>query len=242
VSLPVWAVVPASGIGSRMRADRPKQYLPLGGRSILEHSLDRLLSHPRIEGLVIALAADDPWWPALGYHSDKPLLLCQGGAERLDSVCAALDRLDRHLQGDALVLVHDAVRPFVSHADLDRLIDQAQSGDQGALLAMPVADTLKRAEAGQHPELQQVEVTVPRERLWQALTPQAFRLSLLKSALERAIAHGQKVTDDASAMELAGYSPRLVAGDRRNIKLTHPEDLLLGEWILRSLGPASENT
>jgi 2-C-methyl-D-erythritol 4-phosphate cytidylyltransferase len=131
-----------------MRADRPKQYLPLGGRSILEHSLDRLLSHPKTEGLLIALAPDDAWWPALGYLSDKPLLQCQGGAERLDSVCAALDRLEEYLQTDALVLVHDAVRPFVSRADLDRLIDQAQSDEHGALLATPVADTLKRAEAG----------------------------------------------------------------------------------------------
>ncbi len=236
MSLPVWAVVPASGIGSRMRADRPKQYLPLGGRCILEHSLDRLLSHPRIEGAVVALAEGDRWWPRLDYRSDKPLLLAAGGAERVDSVLSALLRLEQRLTGDALVLVHDAVRPFVARSDLDRLIDAAGADDHGALLATPLADTLKRSPEPVDAPMPRAAETLPRERLWQALTPQAFRLSLLRRALVSVSEQGLPVTDDASAMELAGYSPRLVAGDRRNIKLTLPEDLILGESILRSLG------
>lgn len=229
----MWAVVPASGVGRRMGADIPKQYLEFGGRSLLEHSLDRLLSHPRIEGLVLALSPEDRWWPAMNYRSDdKPLLTCQGGPERLHSVLKALQCLHDHLDGDALVLVHDAVRPFLLASDLDCLIDRAADHPDGALLATPVADTLKREE-GWPPR---VRATEPRAHLWQALTPQAFRFSLLKRALQDAIDQGRMVTDDASAMELGGYRPLLVAGDRRNIKITHPEDLLLAEAILRSFG------
>ena len=243
MNLPVWAVVPASGIGSRMGADRPKQYLELEGRSLLARSLDRLLAHPRIEGAVVALAPGDAWWPKLDYRSDKTLLTCEGGVERLHSVLSALQRLEDHLAGDALVLVHDAVRPFVTRDDLARLISAAERDEQGALLATPLADTLKRARIGDDQEAARVAETPPREGLWQALTPQAFRLSLLKKALHSALEQGRLVTDDASAMELQGFAPRLVRGDRRNLKLTHPEDLLLGRWILRSLGenPGAEN-
>ncbi len=231
MSLPVWAVVPASGVGRRMGADIPKQYLQFAGRSVLEHSLDRLLSHPRVEGLVLALSANDDRWPSLEYRSEKPLLECRGGTERVHSVLAALNCLQGHLRSDALVLVHDAVRPFVLADDLDRLVEQAQTGQDGALLATPVADTIKRS-SGEPPR---VRSTVPRDHLWQALTPQAFRLSLLCQALRHAVEQGLTVTDEASAMELAGYEPVLVLGDRRNIKLTHPEDMFMAEWILRSL-------
>jgi len=243
MNLPVWAVVPASGVGSRMGADRPKQYLELEGRSLLARSLDRLLSHPGIEGAIVALAPGDTWWPRLDYRSDKPLLTCEGGVERLHSVLSALQRLEDHLAGDALVLVHDAVRPFVTGEDLTRLISAAEKDEQGALLATPLADTLKRARSGDGQEAARVAETPPREGLWQALTPQAFRLSLLKKALHEALEQGRLVTDDASAMELQGFAPRLVRGDRRNLKLTHPEDLLLGRWILRSLeeNPGAEN-
>ncbi len=233
MSLPVWAVVPASGVGRRMGADLPKQYLRVGGRSLLEHSLFQLLDHPRVEGAVLALAPQDDRWQRLGFQHQKPLLLSTGGVERLHSVHAALLRLHGHLGTDALVLVHDAVRPFLLEEDLDRLIDQALEDDNGALLATPVADTLKRSDStGKAPP--RVLDTVPRDGLWQALTPQAFRLYLLIKALELAISDDAPLTDDASAMELAGYSPRLVRGDRRNIKITHPEDLLLAEWIVRS--------
>ncbi len=240
MNLPVWALVPASGIGTRMGADRPKQYLELEGRSLLARSLDRLLVHPRVEGAVVALAPGDAWWSKLGYRSSKPLLTCEGGAERLHSVLSTLQRLEEHLDSDALVLVHDAVRPFLVQQDLSRLIAAAERDESGALLAAPLADTLKRVhrqeEGGQ---VDRVGDTIPRDGLWLALTPQAFRLSLLKSALHNALEQGQLVTDDASAMELLGFAPRLLRGDRRNIKLTHPEDLLLGRWILRSLGEES---
>ncbi len=235
MNLPVWAVVPASGVGSRMGADRPKQYLELEGRSLLARSLDRLLAHPRIEGAVVALASGDTWWPKLDYRCDKPLLTCEGGAERLHSVLSALQRLEDDLGGEALVLVHDAVRPFVTREDLTLLISAAEQDEQGALLATPLADTLKRARSSGSQAEVRVSDTPPREGLWQALTPQAFRLSLLKKALHSALEQGRVVTDDASAMELQGFAPRLVSGDRRNLKLTHPEDLLLGRWILRSL-------
>ncbi len=235
MSLPVWAVVPASGVGRRMGAELPKQYLRVGGRSLLEHSLSRLLDHPRVEGAVLALAIQDNHWQRVGFEHDKPLLLTTGGVERLHSVHAALLTLHGHLAADALVLVHDAVRPFLLDDDLDRLIDQALGDDNGALLATPVADTLKRSDKTGAAVPPRVLDTVPRDGLWQALTPQAFRLSLLIQALEQAVSDDVPLTDDASAMELAGYSPRLVRGDRRNIKITHPEDLLLAEWIVRSL-------
>lgn len=236
MSLPVWAVVPASGVGSRMSAEKPKQYLRLGDRRLLEHSLDRLIAHPRVSGCALALAPQDRWWRELDYRSEKPLLICEGGQERLHSVLSALHRLQAELSGDALVLVHDAVRPFLLRSDLDRLIEQAEQNDAGAILATPLADTLKReAPPDSTSCLSQIEETVPRDGLWQALTPQAFRLSLLAVAIEKALDDQVLVTDDASAMERCGYHPCLVKGDRRNIKLTHPEDMHLGLLILKSL-------
>ncbi len=221
-----WAVVPAAGIGSRMGAGLPKQYLPLAGRAVLAHSLQRLLSQPRVAGAVLALAADDPWWPALDFRSDKPLLTVTGGASRARSVLAALERLAGQRPSDTPVLVHDAVRPLLHGDDVARLCEAPLDAD-GCLLATPVTDTVKRIDAEGR-----VLETVPRDGLWAVQTPQRFRLGQLRQALTDALAAGVEPTDEAQAMERAGYRPRLVRGRRDNLKLTVPQDVPLAECLL----------
>jgi 2-C-methyl-D-erythritol 4-phosphate cytidylyltransferase len=222
-----WALLPASGKGKRMGADRPKQYLEVAGQPILQHTLERLLSHPGIDGVVLVLAADDQFWPGLGLQFDKPVILAEGGAERFLSVRNGLARLAEQCTADALVLIHDAVRPLVTHHDLDRLIEQASLAPDGALLATPVADTLKRDDGSGR-----VVATQDRRHLWRACTPQAFSLELILQALDDAIAQGLLLTDDASAMEAAGYRPKLVQCDPSNFKITHPSDIRLAEVLL----------
>ena len=228
--LPLWAVVPAAGSGTRMAGERPKQYLDLDGRTVLERCLERLLSHPAVDGAMVVLAADDRWWPTLGCARRPGLLTAIGGSERAISVLHGLRALREHLRGDALLLVHDAARPLVRHADLDRVIAAGRAHDAGAILAAPVVDTLKRAAAGV------ISETLPRDGLWRALTPQVFRLELLLEALARAIASGAAVTDDAAAVELAGLAPALVEGSADNIKITTPADLAVARVLLKPFG------
>lgn len=224
-----WAIIPAAGVGRRMQADRPKQYLSLGSKTVIEHTLDRLLSMPAIRGVVLAISEGDEYWPALNYQSDKPLLIAQGGRERSDSVLNALQLLQQQLTGKQTVwaLVHDAARPCVRTADIQNLIDQA-STEQGGLLALPVRDTMKRAGEGDA-----IDHTVEREGLWHALTPQMFRLDLLLAALSQAQQQQLAITDDASAMELAGYRPQLIEAHEDNIKITRAFDLQLAQLYLQ---------
>jgi len=224
----LWAVVPAAGVGSRMQASVPKQYLPLHGRSVIECALQRLASLPAVQGIVVALAADDHWWPDLQIELNIPLLTVAGGEQRCDSVLNALGLLSQTAGSADWVMVHDAARPCVQRADLDKLYQRVTQADQGGLLAIPVRDTMKRAEG----ERMQVVETVDRNDLWHALTPQMFRLGELQQALSQALANGQQVTDEASAMEYAGYQPLLVEGHHDNIKITHPDDLALAEYFL----------
>ncbi|MFU8837863.1 MAG: 2-C-methyl-D-erythritol 4-phosphate cytidylyltransferase [Thiohalomonadaceae bacterium] len=221
-----WVIIPAAGIGTRMRADRPKQYLQLAGKSVLEHTLAIFLDHPRIDGLVLALAAGDPWWPALGIRHAK-LQLAEGGAERCDTVLHALDAIAGQAAAEDWVLVHDAARPCLRRSDLDLLLDTLKGHPCGGLLGIPIADTIKRSNAQN-----EVEATVPRDGLWRALTPQMFRYAALRKALQQARDRGLHVTDDASAMELAGQQPLMVEGHGDNIKITRPEDRLLAELYL----------
>ncbi len=224
----IWAVIPATGVGNRMQADRPKQYLPLQHKTILEHTLDNLLAHPQIRGVVLVLHPQDEIWQTLGYQTDKPLLLCTGGVERQHSVLNGLNHLQQQCSSEVLVLIHDAVRPFVNHAELDRLIEKADECPGGAVLATPVADTLKRADAQGA-----IECTQDRAQLWRALTPQAFALTDIQHALQQAMAAGHQVTDDASAMELAGYHPSLIESSPINFKITTPADLVLAKLLIR---------
>lgn len=220
-----WLVIPAAGIGSRMRADRPKQYLQLGGRSLLEQSLAVFLEHPRLLGCMVALAADDPWWPQLACATDPRVQRCPGGGERADSVLAALRALlDQGAQADDWVLVHDAARPNLAQEDLQRLLAELADDPVGGLLAVPARDTLKRIGADGR-----VQETVDRSTIWHAYTPQMFRLGALLQSLAAALAAGATVTDEASAMERAGLAPRLIEGRADNIKVTRPEDL---DWLI----------
>jgi len=221
-------VVPAAGVGARMQADRPKQYLPLLGKTVIEHTLQGLLRHPRIRGIVVAISSDDGWWPEIKVETDKPLWVAAGGDERCHSVLSALQALAARADARDWVLVHDAARPCLRGTDIDELIHRCQAHPVGGLLAVPVRDTLKRADA-----TRTVLETVDRERLWQAQTPQMFRLGELRAALQQALDAHALVTDEASAMERAGHAPLLVEGHADNLKITHPEDLLLAELFLK---------
>lgn len=228
-----WLVVPAAGIGQRMGAERPKQYLEIGARSILDITLSRLLDHAPFAGCMVALHARDRWWPDCHSARDARIQTCTGGGERAESVLSALRALAGQAAASDWVLVHDAARPCVHREDLRRLMDTLADHPVGGLLAAPVADTLKQAAVTDH--LPEVEVTVDRSRLWRALTPQMFRIGALTRALEDHLAAGRAMTDEASAMELSGYRPVLVEGRPDNIKITVPSDLALAEFILGRL-------
>lgn len=223
-----WAVIPAAGVGTRMAAEIPKQYLSLRGRTIIEHTLERFLSHPRIDGIVVAVAADDPIWPTLPAAVRARIRRADGGAERCHSVLNALKVLASAGQGGDWALVHDAARPCVRRADIDLMIETLSDHPVGGILAVPVRDTMKRADGALS-----ISATVDRSGLWHALTPQMFRVGALAAAIERALASGVKVTDEAQAMELIGLAPRLVEGHADNIKITRPQDLELAELYLR---------
>jgi 2-C-methyl-D-erythritol 4-phosphate cytidylyltransferase len=212
-----------------MASDIPKQYLRLQGSTVLEHTLNALFACESIEGVVLALSPGDDYWPGIAPgFSGKNLVCVAGGEERCHSVLNAL----HHLRGFAAehdwVLVHDAARPCVLAADITELIGTLAEDVCGGLLGVPVADTMKRLGADGR-----VSGTVDRQSVWHAQTPQMFRLGLLRSALEQAIARNRMVTDEASAMEMAGYRPCMVRGHADNIKITVPSDLALAEFFLR---------
>ena len=223
-----WAVIPAAGVGARMKAGLPKQYLPLGGKTVLEHTLERFFRHPQIQGVVVAIAAGDPYWDKLTLQDRAKVWVTTGGAERCHSVLAALQCLERIAGPNDWVLVHDAARPCLRVQDLDRLITALSEHPVGGLLGRPVRDTMKRAGTGGT-----ITETIDRRGLWHALTPQMFRLRPLTRAIEQALVSGRIVTDEAQAMEIAGLFPCLVEGHADNIKITAPEDLALAELYLR---------
>ena len=228
-----WVVVPAAGAGRRMASSIPKQYLSLLGRPVIEHTLERLLAHARIDAVYVALSPSDEWWPATAQSNHPRVVRVAGGDERCHSVLNALQSLQAQAQASDWVLVHDAARPCIHRSDLDRLIDELAGDPVGGLLAAPLHDTIKQAgEEGR------VTDTIPRERLWRAFTPQMFRLGDLYEALSQALIRGWLVTDDARAMELAGHAPRLLEGRTDNIKITRPEDLKLAEFYLQQQSTA----
>ena len=223
----VWAVVPAAGIGRRFSGDRPKQYATLGARPIIAHVMAKLAAVPGVAGIVAAVAPADPWWDAAAAGFGVAVDTVAGGAERRDSVLNALEHLsDLAAEGD-LAMVHDAVRPCVEVADIERVVAAARREPDGAILAAPVSDTLKRAGSEGS-----IAGTVDRSRLWRALTPQVFPLGRLRAALRDAVRNGCAVTDEAQAMERTGARPLLVEGSPGNIKITRPEDLALARALL----------
>ena len=223
----IWAVVPAAGSGSRFGGEVPKQYLQVAGEPLLAHTLLALLAHPGVAGVVVVLAEDDPRWPGWSELEGKPVRHCVGGESRADSVLAGLQALPDEVRADDFVLVHDAARPNLALADLGQLLERGRVDPVGAILAAPVRDTLKRAgdEGG-------IDRTVPRERLWRALTPQMFRRLQLSQALEKARSAGVEVTDESMAMERKGARPLLIEGREDNIKITTPADLAYFEFLL----------
>jgi len=222
-----WVIIPASGIGSRMNANRPKQYLELNGKTVLKHTLDCFIHHPRINGIVVAISADDEYWPNLHFKTERPIIAVKGGVERCHSVLNALTGLEALAEDHDWVLVHDAARPCLCKSDLDKLLITMATHPVGGLLGVPVHDTIKRVDS-----VAVVESTVDREYLWRALTPQMFRYGMLRDALNSALADGYLVTDDASAIEHAGYAPLMLEGHAGNIKITRPEDLALADFYL----------
>ena len=233
-SLPeIVAILPAAGNGSRMQSDRPKQYLRIQGKTILEHTLAALFRHPHIQRAVVVISPEDTYFATLPVAHDPRIHCVPGGQQRADSVLAGL----RAVQGVPWVLVHDAARPCLHPDDLDRLLQLTHHDTVGGILAAPVRDTMKRSQG------QTIEHTVDRSDLWHALTPQLFPLALLQRCLELALQQGVNVTDEASALEYCGYRPQIVVGRADNIKVTRPEDLALAEFYLsRLLTPNVSNT
>ena len=222
-----WLVMPAAGKGERMRAPgeaSPKQYGTIAGRALIEHALAPFLADARCAGIVVALAPGDTRFAALGVAADPRVTTVTGGAQRADSVRAALAAVLRGCGGaDPWVLVHDAARPCLTGAELEALLGALPTAAHGALLAVRITDTIKRGDASGHSV-----ATVPRDGLWRAATPQAFRLRRLIAALERV----RDATDEASAIEALGDQPLLVEGSPLNLKVTTPADLALATRLL----------
>jgi len=222
-----YALIPAAGSGSRMGAKLPKQYLPLLGKPMIHHTLSVFCRHPAIRRVFVVLGPDDAEWQR---HNDsefanKVEVLRCGGTTRAETVLNGLAAMADIAQADDWVLVHDAARPCLTTAMLDSLLAELAQDAVGGLLAVPVADTLKREGAAGR-----VDHTEPRAGLWRAQTPQMFRYRLLRDALHSM--GTESPTDEAQAVEYAGHAPRLVLGDGHNLKVTYPEDLLIAELLL----------
>lgn len=223
-----FALIPAAGSGSRMGAELPKQYLELAGAPMLQHAIKALCAHPMIEQVFVVLAADDRYFASYDWtpFDAKLRRLNCGGVTRAESVLNGLRAIGALSQAADWVLVHDAARPCLTQAHIDTLIVALAEDDVGGLLAVPVADTLKRADTAAR-----VLATEARDNLWQAQTPQMFRHGLLLRALEALGA--DTPTDEARAVEHLGLKPKLVACDALNLKVTYAQDLKLAELILK---------
>ena len=223
--LKFWAVVPAAGVGKRMNADRPKQYLELSGRTVIEHTLSRLLQANVFSAVAVAISVEDPYWPELDIAKHELVITAPGGKERADSVLSGLNAIREKANDDDWVLVHDAARPCLTATDIHLLIDTLVNDDVGGILALSSHDTLKNVQG------YDILGTLDRRVIWRALTPQMFRYGLLKTALEEAEGN-PAVTDEASALELKGLKPKIVEGRPDNIKITRPEDLGLARFFM----------
>lgn len=228
ISKKIIAVVPAAGVGKRMKSQCPKQYLTIKNQTILEHTVFKLLSHPLIEHVVIAISKGDEYFQDTALTSYQNISVVDGGAERVDSVLAGL--LSINTEVFPWVMVHDAARPCVDLDDISTLISKTQQSNCGGLLVAPVRDTMKKSYTKNGTAL--VERTVERENLWHALTPQLYRTLELIYAITKALKNNIVITDESSAVEYAGYKSLLVEGKANNIKITRPDDLSLATFIL----------
>jgi 2-C-methyl-D-erythritol 4-phosphate cytidylyltransferase len=221
----IWAVVPAAGVGKRMQSDKPKQYLELAGKTVIEQTLLRLLQANVFSAIAVAISPDDSYWPKLAIAQQAAVMTAPGGKERADSVLSALTTLREHASDHDWVLVHDAARPCITAEDIRLLINRLQDDPVGGILALSSHDTLKQVQADH------ITATLDRKHIYRALTPQMFRFGLLTEALQKS-AGNPAVTDEASALELMGYQPKIVEGRPDNIKITRPEDLALAQFYL----------
>ncbi|MCH8501767.1 MAG: 2-C-methyl-D-erythritol 4-phosphate cytidylyltransferase [Aliidiomarina sp.] len=231
-------IIPAAGIGQRMGAEIPKQYLQCCGKTILDQSIFALLQDPRIERVWVALQDEDQWWSTSHFAADSRVQVTLGGATRAQSVLTALHAAqDSGVAATTLAAVHDAARPALAAEVLARLLDAAEgSPESGALLALPVRDTVKQAMTQSAQSSKPVSAqTLDREKLWLAQTPQVFQLGRLIQALEAGLAENAALTDESSALEFCGEKPLLVMGSRQAMKVTDPEDLALVEYYLKQL-------
>jgi 2-C-methyl-D-erythritol 4-phosphate cytidylyltransferase len=226
-----FVVIPAAGSGRRFATSVPKQYAALGAATVIEHALAPFESDPDCAGIVVAIAPDDAWWPAIAARRSRLIEGVAGGEQRAHSVRNALRALASRVRDDDWIMVHDAARPCFSISDLQLLKRELAPHPVGGLLAVPLADTLKRAlEPGSH--VTHVDSTLDRAGLWRAATPQVFRCGVLLRALETALDAQRTPTDEAQAIEWSGQRPRLVAGRADNIKVTTADDLALAAAIL----------
>ena len=241
----IWAILPAAGIGHRMGSITPKQYLTVNGTAVISYALQRLSAVAAIEKIVVVLHPDDNYWQQLNLTSitdsvknsdsafnsspDHRICCAVGGDERYQSVLNGLDHIQSEAKFDDWVLVHDAVRPCVRSADIEKLIAELSEHPVGGLLGSPVDNTLKQVDADGN-----VITTMDRAELWNALTPQMFRYDILRTGLRQVISEQLLVTDEASAIERLGHKPKMVAGSKDNIKITHQSDLALASNILKS--------
>ncbi len=226
----IWAIIPAGGIGARMAADIPKQYLKIHGKAILHHTLSRICASSVIDGVVVGIRHQDNGWSRDPFTNPKILGISDAGEQRRDTVLNALKFLDCRddiAQSD-WVLVHDAVRPCIIQQDIQNLLNEANSNQIGAVLGKKLTDTLKITD--QHHAIQQ---TVDRQKFWRAFTPQIFRLGDLLTAIKAAVSDGVPVSDESMAMERLGFCPAMVEGHASNHKITTAEDLHLAGLFLQ---------
>ena len=225
----VSVVIPAAGIGKRMGADVPKQYLQLHGKTVLEHSIACFADHASVERVIVSVASHDQHFPSIRKNLPAKCSHVIGGKERCHSVLAGLEALAGDVEDDCWIMVHDAARPCLRSADIDSMIATLNGDSIGGILAVPARDTLKRCD-----DKLNITETVDRTHIWQAMTPQMFRLGKLRDAIKSALEDGVIVTDEAQAIERLGFQTRVVQGHADNIKITHPEDLALASAILES--------
>lgn len=226
-----WVILPAAGVGARMQAKEPKQYLLLEGEYLIDQTIKRLLAHPQVSNIAIGLSSGDAYWPDSNWAKDTRIHTYIGGRERSDTVINGLQYLARHHGvNDVFVLVHDAARPLITIAEIDLLL--ANTNPTGALLAIPAKDTIKQSNHKASDETVQVANSLDRQYIWQAQTPQKFKANQLLSALLKAQENNLPITDESSALELIEKHPDLVEGKASNFKVTLPIDLFMAQALL----------
>ena len=231
----VHAIVTAAGSGERFGGELPKQYQLIAGQAVLAHSIEALLQHESVDDVTVIVSAADRYFESVATGLSTSVQTASGGKTRAQSVLNGLLQLSTQYPDSDWVLVHDAARPCLSQHSLSCLLDEGLQSTDGAILALPVGDTLKRAN-----DNDEIIATVARDQLWAAQTPQMFRLGTLRSAMQAALEAGQPLTDEASALEFVGLAPRLVMGSTQNIKITWPADLAIASGYLANAGKDPE--